>query len=118
MKVNFTNGTIELTKTEAKKAGNITSDEYKALNAVRKQYPTYTIAVIEKKNSASTIFKGMNCAFMENYVKNHDKDGSIMAEFITLRNERLPYGAIRKWFFEQYPQFKDFTTKTQWVLAA
>ena len=118
MKINFANATIEMTKAEAKKAGVINSVEYKELNAVRKQYPTYTVAVIEKKNSAPSIFKGMNCEFMENYIKTHDESGVVMAEFEKLRNEKMPYGAMRKWFFEQYPQFKTFTTKTQWVLAA
>ena len=118
MKINFANNTIELTKAEAKKAGNITSNEYKALYEIRKQNPTYTVKVIERKPSSSSTFKGMNCAFMENYIKNHDANGEIMAEFVTLRNERIPYGAMRKWFFEKYPQFQSFTTKTQWVLAA
>ena len=118
MKINFTNNTIELTKAEAKKAGVINSNEYNELNGIRKQYPTYTVKVIERKPSSSSTFKGMNCAFMENYIKNHDTNGEIMAECVTLRNEHIPYGAIRKWFFEKYPQFKSFTTKTQWVLAA
>ena len=118
MKINFANGTIELSKVEAKKAGVIGSELYKELNVVRKQYPTFAVVVIERKTSAPSVFKGMGCEFMENYVKTHDEDGTKMAQFVKLRNDKRPYGAIRKWFFEQYPQFKNFTTRTEWVLAA
>ena len=119
MKINFANETIELSKAEAKKAGIIDSTEYKELNEVRKQYPSYAIVVVARKSSSSSApFKGMNCEFMENYVKTHDESGEIMAEFTRLRENHMPYGAMRKWFFEKYPHFKSFTTRTQWVLAS
>jgi hypothetical protein len=118
MKINFANETIQLSKVEAKKAGVIGSELYKNLNGVREQYPNYAVVVIERKTSASSVFKGMGCEFMGNYVKTHDEDGKIMAEFEKLRKDATPYGAMRKWFFEKYPQFKNFTTRTEWVLAA
>ena len=117
MKIDFTNGTINLSKAEAKKAGVIDSDMYKNLNLVRQEYPNYAVVVVERKTSASSAFKGMGCDFMENYVKTHDESGEIVKEFEKLRNAKSPYGAMRKWFFEKYPQFKEFTTRTQWVLA-
>ena len=55
MKIDFTNGTINLSKAEAKKAGVINSDMYKELNAVRNQYPNYAVVVIERKTSASSV---------------------------------------------------------------
>jgi hypothetical protein len=55
---------------------------------------------------------------MENYIKTHDENGKIMEEFVKLRKDKTAYGAMKKWFFEKYPQFKEFTTRAQWVLAA
>ena len=117
MKINFANGTIELSKVEAKKAGVVTSQEYQALQKVRADYPTYPVVIIARKSSATSVFKGMNSEFMKNYIENHDENGMVMVEFEKLRSEHTPYGALRKWFFEKYPQFKNFTTKTEWVLA-
>ena len=118
MKLNLMKETIELTKAEARKINNPNNNElYDALMKHRADFPTFKIVVVEPKKT-STTFKGMNCAFMENYVLNHDETGEKMAQYKKLRNDRSPYGAIKKWFMEQYPQFKEFTTRTQWVLAA
>lgn len=118
MFINYANGTIDLTKAEAKKAGFIGSDEYKALNEARAQYPNYPVVVLAKKTVNSSKFKGMCCEYMENYIKTHDENGKIMEEFVKLRKDKTAYGAMKKWFFEKYPHFKEFTTRAQWILAA
>ena len=118
MKLNLTMETIELTKAEAKKINNRNDNTvYNALLQYREKFPTFKIVVIEPKKKPSTI-KGMNCEFMELYVKNHDENGERMAQYQQLRQDRSPYTVIKKWFMEQYPQFKEFTTRAQWVLAA
>ena len=47
MKINYTNGTIDLTKAEAKKAGIPGSDAYIALMAIRAENPTFKVAVLQ-----------------------------------------------------------------------
>ena len=118
MFINFANETIDLSKAEAKKAGIIGSEEYKTLNEARAQYTNFRVIVLEKKTINSSKFKGMPCDFMAQYVESHDENGALMAEFSKLRNDKSPYGVIKKWFFEKYPQFKEFTTRAQWILAA
>ena len=117
MKINYAHGTIELTKAEASKARTYNSKVYNEIMAIRKDYPSFNIVVVENKKNSS-IFKGMGNEYMESYIKSHDENGEIMAEFVKLRNDHTAYGAMKKWFFEKYPQFKDFTTRAEWVLAA
>ena len=118
MFINYANGTIDLTKAEAKKAGIIGSEEYKALSEARAQNPSFPVIVLAKKTVNSSKFKGMPCDFMAQYVESHDQNGALIAEFSKLRKDKSPYGVIKKWFFEKYPQFKEFTTRAQWILAA
>ena len=119
MKINHKNQTIEMSKKFAKAAEKFGSEEYKQLQEARGDNPGFKVVTVSRKASGQKeSYKGLTYSYMENYIKTHDESGVIMAEFEKLRDEKMPYGAIRKWFFEQYPQFKSFTTKTQWVLAA
>lgn len=117
MKINFVSKTIELTKTEASKSRKLNSTVCQELEALLAKYPSFNVIVAENKK-ASSVFKGLGNEYMENYIKAHDESGEIMAEFLKLRNDHTAHGAMKKWFFEKYPQFKSFTTRTEWILAA
>ena len=117
MKVLHMTRTIELTQSEATKASKPGSDAYKDLNKILSDFPSYEITVAKPKKS-SAVFKGMDCSFMEEYISRHDETGEKMEAYKKLRADSTPYGAVRKWFVDAYPQFKEFTTRAQWILAA
>ena len=116
MKVNYNEKTIEMTKSEAKAASLVGSDEYKALLEVRKEFPSYrvTVKAIKTKN----VFKGMDYDFMVKYIKKLENAEENLAAFNELKDEGLTYGEIKKWFVKTFPVFKDCETRADWILAA
>ena len=60
MKVNFTNKTIDLTKTEAKKASQIGTDLYNQLVEVRTNFPNFKVTVVSpNKSKRADALKGL-----------------------------------------------------------
>lgn len=116
MKVNYNEKTIEMTKSEAKAASLVGSDEYKALLEVRKEFPGYRIVV--KENKSKNVFKGMDYGFMSNYIEKHENAEENLAAFNELKDKDLTYGEIKQWFVKTFPVFKDCKTRADWILAA
>ena len=103
------NKSIVITKDFAKKSSNPNNAEYQKLADVKRVYADYTVIVraVSKKNSKTNKIK---LADMKAYIGKHDDDGSIMMQFEAMINEeagenlqRTSFFAIKKWFFEQYP---------------
>ena len=85
MNLNYEKKTIEMTKAEAKRAGDISSSEYAELEKIRTSFPNYEI-VIKKTTKRKETFKGLSYEYMENYIRNHDdNENSLLEEFYTLR---------------------------------
>ena len=113
MKINYTNGTIELTKAEAKKAGIPNSDAYNALMALRMENPTFKVTVLPTVTKKIGKKNQITYTDIERYISFHDdENGSIMKEYKARRNPKQNgelYGTanffeIKKWFFETYPE--------------
>ena len=84
MKINYARKAIELSKSEAKKAEVYGSEMYKALLDAKKSFPDFTISV-KSAPIKHDGFKGLNRAFMHDYIENHDDDDhNTMKEFNTL----------------------------------
>ena len=112
--------TIEMTKKFEKAASRVGSDEYKRLQEARRDYPTYREVVKTSTSKSKESFKGLTYEYMKKYIAAHDDEGkTIMAEFEMLRGTSdeakemnaaaRPYGEMKKWFFDKYPAFKEFT---------
>ena len=112
--------TIEMTKKFEKAASRFGSDEYNMLQQARKDYPTYKVVVKASTAKGKESFKGLTYEYMEKYIAAHDDDDkTIMAEYKMLRAisdeakemsaAARPYGEMKKWFFDKYPAFKEFT---------
>ena len=112
MKINYTNGTIELTKAEAKKAGIPGSDAYKALMEIREQNPTFKVTVLATAPKKIGKKNQIKYSDIERYISFHDdENGSIMKEYKARRNAKQNgelyaenFFEIKKWFFETYPE--------------
>ena len=112
MKINYAHGTIELTKTEAKKAGIPESDAYNALMELRKQNPTFKVEVLPTVSKKIGKKNQITYSDIERYISFHDdENGSIMSEYKARRNAKQNgklyaenFFEIKKWFFETFPE--------------
>lgn len=103
---------IITTKTFAQKASIYGTEEYKMLMKIKNDNRDYKVVVKsspKRKNGTDRV----TLDDMRAYIEKHDEDGSIMKEFDLMTNEqkgdnlkRTSFFAIKKWFFEQYPDLK------------
>lgn len=110
--INSKNNTIELTKAVTKKASQFGTIEYDNLQAVRRDYPTYTVVVRSTsrraKKSLNDYLKGIKLNQIETFVTKHDPEGKRVNEFnrIMGRTEdsivSYTYPEIKKWFIEAF----------------
>ena len=119
MNANLMKKTIEMSKTEAKAAGKIGSEEFKELRQYMEMYPTFTID-IKAPAKRKVEFRGLNYEYMKAYIKkNDDEDGTIMAEFndlIALDKKNKVEGAehleaagyldVKTWFLKKFTEIK------------
>lgn len=110
IRVNKKTRTIEITKKFDKAAARFGTDEYNALQQVRKDYPDF-IVVVKKTRSKKESFRGLSYDFMEKYISSHDDDKQTnMNEFNYLRGKSeeatkpAPYFKIKAWFISAYPE--------------
>ena len=123
MKAIFERKVIEMTKSEAKAAGKYGTPEFEELNGLRAAYPTFRI--VTKASKSRDNMKGLDTDYMEKYIKSHDKDGTILKEFYSLRGcdeegkkidfaPVAPYGTLKQWFLTYYPEVaKMYDTVTE-----
>lgn len=121
MKINYMNGTIELTKSEMKQAENFGSEMYKRLCDARHEFPNYTVKLAVTTKKKRDNFKGLNAAYMKKYIEKHDDEKkSKMAQFYELRgldengNAKdfaavASMGELRQWFLVTFPEVADMT---------
>ena len=125
--INERNRTIEMTKKFANASKRFGSCEYKDLQAIRKDYPTYKIVTRSTKRKKDS-FKGLTFDYMENYIKTHEKENTaILIDFYKLcgkdetgnkleLEEAECYGKIKKWFLNQYPIFENYRKNIDKIL--
>ena len=130
MKINFHSQVIEMTAKFAKAAAKFGSDEYKALQEARRDYPNFKVATVARKTTAQKEnYKGLTYSYMESYIKAHDdEEKSIMAEYEMLRGlsqeaqealaEPCTYKEMKDWFLKKFPAIAEFHKKREMLLAA
>ena len=114
MNANLSKKVIEMSKSEAKKAGIPNSDEFNNLNMLRAAYPTFRIEI--KKSKSRDTMKGLTINYMKQYIKDHDDDGSIQKEFALLREQMTPYGRMKVWFLETFPEVTEKADKAAEII--
>ena len=110
--INYEKKTINITRKFAKAACIYGSNEFAELAAARNDFPMYEVKIAEtKKTKKRSEFKGLTFAYMENYIKAHDMDGSKMKEYNDLRRpdkdslmEKASYNEIKQWFLTTFPE--------------
>lgn len=111
---------IEMTKTEAAKAGKYNSPEYNELAALMERFPTFEIVIVKTNTKSVDHLKGLTYEFMESYIKDHKEE--LLTEFYELcgkdKNGKklkfgvsFTYGEVRMWFLEQFPEIENFEAR-------
>ena len=107
---------IVCSKAFLRKASQFGTEEYQAFIGIRRDFPSYTIRILEpKKAEAKMSMKGLTREFMEYYIIEHiGKESQDYIDFIGLKKmaqddkgNYLPktYMKMRKWFVEKYPNW-------------
>ena len=121
MKANLLKKVIEMSKSEAKRAGIPNSEEFKMLKELRIEFPTFEITV--QKTKARDTMGGLTEDYMRRYIQKHDNDeGSIMSEFKTLCGEdgdfakKASYGELKQWFLSHFPNVEEMFKKKDRIM--
>lgn len=121
MYANLEKRKVIMTKSEAKAAGKIGTDEFEELREYMAAYPTFTIE-IKAPAKRKTEFSGLNYDYMKKYIAAHDDDDhAIMDEFNTLiaqdkkdnvegseHLEAASFFKVKTWFLKKFPEIKKY----------
>ena len=118
LKIDFENSRIVMDRTFAKNVQNTNSEEYRHLQQVRKDYPTFAVVARQiKKNPNKECYKGLTYEYMENYITTHEEGENrvlVLKEFAEQRlisechSKAHRYPVIKKWFLDKYPEIANF----------
>lgn len=104
----FTNNTIVASKTTLKKAGNPTTPEYKALMKMIAGQPTFRVVEkVIKDNGRKNTHNGLTLEVMKTHIEKQENKDILMAEFEeAIKMGKSKYPLAKKWFLNQFPNFK------------
>lgn len=117
LSINFKEHKIIITSAFAKKASRFNSAEYNELMEVQEKHPSFEVIVKEQIKRKQSSVKGITREFMYDYAEKHEKEDSAEA-FAKLKNDNATFASVKSTFLKHYPEFKDYKTRTQWILAA
>ena len=112
MRINFTDKEIVITKAYAKKISVYGSKEYKEFIEVQKNFSDFKVVEKAPAKRTSSQSSKITLADIKRYISFHDDENkSKMAELERKCNAKengelnsTSFFAIKKWFFEQYPE--------------
>lgn len=123
LKIDHKERKLIMSREFAKYANNTMSEEYAHLQAVRRDYPLYTVVLRTiKTNSNKKTYNGLNYEFMENYILTHGTQEErlrTLREYNEMRliaechSKKFRYPTIKSWFLEKYPEIVEFGMKKQ-----
>lgn len=118
LKIDFENSRIVMDRTFAKNVQNTNSEEYRHLQQVRRDYPTFAVVARQiKKNPQKETYAGLTYDYMRFYILTHEPAESrkkMLADFEELvlisqcHAKAKRYPVIKNWFLNQYPAIKEF----------
>ena len=116
LRIDHANGRIVMDRTFAKNAENTRSDEYRHLQSVRQDYPTYTVVRKQiNKPAHKESYKGLTYDYMRTYITNHEPEATRQTMSDELEHmieiskcHSIRYATIKKWFLAKYPEVAGF----------
>ena len=113
LRIDFAKNEIIMSRSFEKCASIAGSEEYRRLQAVRLDYPTFVVVRRSiKKAPSKQAYAGLTYSYMEAYIAGHDQDGAIKKVYDELRLigacHKVSYPTIKKWFLETYTEVAEF----------
>jgi len=118
LRLDHHNRTIIMDRTFAKYAANTMSTEYAHLQAVRQDYPNYTVTQRQiKRKATKECYRGLTYEYMEDYIKTHGSKEEVTTNLADYKELKLisqchstsrRYPTIKKWFLAKYPEVMEF----------
>ena len=113
LRIDFTKNEIIMSRQFEKCASIAGSEEYRRLQLVRQDYPTFAVVRRSIKKAPSKVtYAGLTFAYMENYIASHANAEQIKKVYDELRLigacHKVSYPTIKKWFLETYPEIVEF----------
>lgn len=118
--INHEKKLIVMDRTFANNEKNTMSEEYRHLQMVRRDYPTY--AVVQKaikRNANKQCYNGLTYDFMKWYIGKYsttDQKTETLATFEHMldisrcQSQAYRYPVIKKWFLATFPEIANFST--------
>lgn len=107
--LNFTDETIDVTKSFMKKASIYGTPEYTELLNAQNDRPHFTINIISssKKSSAqkSISYDEMKEYVRDEYGKDSSEEKALLYTLQRAKKQNITYGVVKKWFFESFPNY-------------
>ena len=104
---NHTDKKIFITRRFENAANIIGSDAYNKLVRLTKDFPTYSISIIEpKKKQGKVSYKGLTIDEMKRFVSTIGTDETALFNKVIeiAQNKTSPYAVIKKWFLNKYKE--------------
>ena len=113
LRIDFTKNEIIMSRHFERCASIAGSEEYRRLQLVRQDYPTFTVVRRSiKKAPTKETYAGLTFAYMENYIAKHDNAEERRKVYDELRLigacHKSSYPTIKKWFLETYPEIVEY----------
>lgn len=111
-KMNFTTGTLTISKDFEERAMILNSKEFKILKEFKNMNPDLTIERYRRKSSSTpNRARGLTYKKMENYIKLFENSAELLQMFETVkavsRIQPYPYNYVFAWFEKQFPKYKE-----------
>lgn len=113
LRIDFAKNEIIMSRHFEKCASIAGSEEYRRLQLVRQDYPTFSVVRRSiKKAPTKETYAGLTFAYMENYIATHANAEQIKKVYDELRLigacHKVSYPTIKKWFLQTYPEIVEF----------
>ncbi len=120
IRVDYAERKIYLSSAFVKKAFIHGTDEYKALQSVRNDYPDFALVTRKfKTNTEQEHYRGLSYEFMKKYIASHEEAPKLVLEELDemigiskCHSLCKRYPVIKAWFLDRYPAVRYFGMPT------
>ena len=120
-KINHADNTITLSKAFNEKAGKVNTPEYNDLKTLRADFPNYTFKLRTiKRNTNKVSYRNLTYGNMKEYIAQLEGEQSDNLRIFdkvlnTSKAQPSPYVFVKKWFLDNYPNYRDSSIFTSEV---
>ena len=107
-RVDFTKMTLTMTADFADNAYDPTTEEYKILTRLKKDFPNLRIVrKTHRSPKTANPAKGLTYERMEKYIRLHENADELLDLFQKVQSVGRGYPYVKAWFVKQFPNYND-----------